>query len=74
MAASHPKRKRSVMDFLSGYKTYLAAALLALCGIAEGWIGIDIPGITVDGNWLTLALSAFGLSSLRAAVGKTMPR
>jgi hypothetical protein len=57
-------------DILAGKKTYIAAVLLALVGITEGWLGIDIPGVTLGDNWVMALLSAFGLGSLRNAVGK----
>lgn len=62
------------MDIFSGYKTYFTAFVLAAAGILEGPLGIDIPGVTVDGNWLTLLLGVLGLSSLRAAVGKVLAK
>ena len=55
---------------LSGYKTYILAVLLGLVGVTEGLLGLDIPGVTLDENWLTILLTAFGLGSLRAAIGK----
>ena len=55
---------------LEGYKTYIAAALLAVIGIAEGLLGIDVPGVTLSDNWLMTLLTAFGLGSLRSAIGK----
>ena len=53
---------------MSGYKTYAAAAVLAICGILEGFLGIDIPGVSVEGNWLTTLIAALGLGSLRNAI------
>lgn len=43
---SHPQR-RSLMDMLNGYKTYIVAALMLLAGIAQV-LGIDVPAM--DGN------------------------
>ena len=54
---------------LKGYVTYIAAGLLAISGIVENFLGIDIPGVTVDANWLTMVFAAFGLAGLRRAVG-----
>lgn len=58
------------MTIITGYKTYIAAALLALVGLAEGLAGLDIPGVTLDENWLMVLLGALGLGGLRAAIGK----
>ena len=55
---------------LEGYKTYIAAGLLALIGLTEGLLGIDVPGVTLGDNWLMTLLSAIGLGSLRSAIGK----
>jgi len=56
--------------FLSGYKTYIVAAMLALVGIVEGLLGMDIPGVELDENWMLILLNAFGLGALRAGVAK----
>ena len=56
------------MTATSGWKTYLAAGLLALSGVTENFLGIDIPGVTVADNWLVLVFAAVGLSGLRAAL------
>lgn len=56
------------MNFLSGYKTYITAALLAVVGVVEGLLGLDIPGVTVDDNWVLILLNAAGLGALRAGV------
>lgn len=55
---------------LSGYKTYIAAFLLGISGIVENFLGIDIPGVTVDANWMTMLIAAIGLGSLRSALPK----
>jgi len=54
---------------LTGWKTYIAAALLAIAGVFEGFLGLDVPGITVADNWIALLVAAFGLTGLRAAIG-----
>lgn len=55
---------------LNGYKTYIVAALLAIVGIVEGVLGMDIPGVEVSDNWFTILLEAAGLGALRAGVAK----
>ena len=55
---------------LNGYKTYLAAFLLAVVGIVEGVLGIDIPGVDVTENWFTVLITALGLGGVRHAISK----
>lgn len=55
-----------------GWKTYAAAAALAVVAVLEGGMGIDIPGVTLDDNWLLVALNAFGLASLRHGVARSL--
>ncbi|RMF06602.1 MAG: hypothetical protein D6773_04245 [Alphaproteobacteria bacterium] len=59
-------------QFLSGYRTYIVSTLVVLIGIAEGLLGLDIPGVTVGDNWLNYILVGTGFSSLRAAVNKAI--
>ena len=54
----------------NGYKTYLAAFLLAVVGVVEGMLGIDIPGVQVDDNWFTILIGALGLGGIRHAIDK----
>lgn len=41
--AALPKKRKHLMDVLSGYKTYIVGALMLIAGIAQA-AGIDIPG------------------------------
>ena len=52
----------------SGYRTYLVSALLILIVVLKKWFGIEIPGVTVEENWLHQILTALGLSTLRAGI------
>lgn len=58
------------MLLLSGYKTYIVAAVLLLAVMVEKGLGFDVPGLTVTDEWLVLVLNSLGLGSLRAALGK----
>lgn len=53
---------------LKGYKTYVVAAVLAICVVVERGLGLDVPGVTVGNDWLVLLLNAAGLSTLRAGM------
>lgn len=64
------RHNRKEMIMLTGWKTYLAAAALALSGLLEGLLGVDIPGVTVADNWMILLFGALGLTGLRAAITK----
>lgn len=50
---------------LSGYKTYIVAAMVAAIAIMEGMLGIDIPGAEMQSDWLGFVLAALGLGALR---------
>lgn len=52
---------------LSGYKTYIVAAMVAAIAVCEGLLGIDIPGAEMHGDWLTFLMGALGLGALRAS-------
>ena len=53
---------------LKGKKTYLVAAVLALCVGVERGLGIDVPGVSVGDDWMIVLLNAAGLSTLRAGM------
>ena len=53
----------SIISFLDGKKTYIAAAVTAVLAGAQA-LGYDVP------HWIYGILGAFGLTSLRAAVTK----
>jgi len=58
------------MYFLNGYKTYLTAATLAIVGIVEGVLGIDVPGVELSDNWFATLLVAAGFGATRHAIAK----
>lgn len=55
-----------------GWKTYIAAAGLALMAILEGPLGIDVPGVDVSKDWLELLFQALGFVGIRAAIAKNI--
>jgi hypothetical protein len=53
----------SIVDFLSGKKTYIVAFVSAALGLAQAiWPDLVIP------QWATYILGAAGLGAIRAAV------
>lgn len=55
---------------MDGWKTHIAAALVAAVAIVEGLLGVDVPGAEMQADWLTYVLGAFGLSAIRDAMRK----
>jgi hypothetical protein len=56
------------MNFLAGYKTYAVAAILILVVAAEKGLGLDVPGVELQDDWLLVVLNALGLGALRAGI------
>lgn len=57
--------------FFDGKKMHLLVALpLGLVALFEGVLKIDVPGVTLDENWLMVLLGALGISSGRDMVRK----
>ena len=57
-----------LLEFLSGYRTAIAVALLLGVVAAEKLAGIDVPGVEVGNDWLVYVLNALGLGGLRGAI------
>lgn len=58
----------------SGWKTYAVALALAAVALAEGVLGMPVPGVTLDDNWLLVLLNALGLATLRHGVTRVLDR
>lgn len=58
------------MKQVDGLKTYIVAAAVALIGISEGVLGVDIPGAEMQENWIEMVLGAAGLGTVRHAIAK----
>lgn len=58
------------MKKVDGMKTYIVAATVALIGISEGVLGVDIPGAEMQENWIEMVLGAAGLGTVRHAIAK----
>ena len=59
---------------MDGYKTYLAAALLAAVALAEGLLGVDVPGVVLEDNWFFTFISALGLGGVGHKLAKLEKR
>lgn len=59
-----------MFSFLSGIKTYIVVAIAVSVAVTEGFIGIDIPGVSLDENWLTVIIGGAGLAAIRSAIGR----
>jgi hypothetical protein len=54
---------------LQGKKSYIVAAVLVVLVFLTKFAGIQIPGVDVGDNWLTVVMGALGLGALRSAIG-----
>lgn len=61
----------SIIEAISGKKTYIIAGVLILVVVVEKGLGIDVPGVDLGNDWLTTVLAALGLGTLRAGISKT---
>jgi hypothetical protein len=61
----------SVRTALAGKKTYIVAVMIIALVVVEKMLGIDVPGYDAGPDWFNEVLAALGLSTLRAAVGKS---
>lgn len=57
-----------------GWKTYAVAAVAVAVALLEGPVGVEVPGVTLEDNWLLLVLGASGLATLRHAVAHALDR
>lgn len=55
---------------LQGRKTYIIGALLVLIGVAEGLLGLDVPGVEVGEDWVAYVLNGLGLTTLRRGIAR----
>lgn len=64
----------NVFGFLSGKKSYLlVVTILAVVGVEKG-LGVDVPGIQVDENWMELVFAALGLGTLRSGIATSVAK
>lgn len=62
-AGAIPEKRRSLMNILSGYKTYIVGLLMLLAGIAQT-LGVDLPGFA-DYSAGQLIMEGIGIVFLR---------
>jgi hypothetical protein len=54
---------------LNGYKTYLVMAALLAVVVLEKGLGLDVPGVTLEEDWMLVVMNALGLGTLRHGIG-----
>lgn len=59
-----------MLDYLNGKKTYILAGLGVLLLILRNPLGLEIPGVAADPEWVVHCLAFFGLGTTRAAIAK----
>lgn len=62
------------IPLLSGYKTYIVAAIAILAVIAESFLGWDVPGVDVEADGVQIILNALGLGTLRHGLTSTVAK
>lgn len=61
----------AILDLLKNKKMYGVAIMVIAIGVAEGLLGIDIPGIVVGPDWLGYIIAGLGIGATKAAIAKT---
>jgi len=61
----------AIIDLLKNKKMYGVALIVIIIGVAEGLLGIDVPGIEVGNDWLGYILAGLGLGATKAAIVKS---
>ena len=61
----------SILDLLKNKKMYGIAIIVIAIGVAEGPLGLDIPGVVVGPDWFAWILAGLGLGATKAAIAKT---
>jgi hypothetical protein len=60
-----------MLTMINGYKTYIVmAALLVVVGLEKG-LGLDVPGVALDEDWMLVVMNAIGLGTLRRGIQKS---
>ncbi len=59
-----------MLGIIDGKKMYVVSFFIVFVGVAEGLLGIDLPGIQIEGDWLQYVVGGLGLGSLRSAISK----
>ena len=60
----------AIWTALSGWKTYIVVAVYIAAVLSKKFLGVDIPGFDVSGDWLSQVWAMLGLGALRAGVAK----
>ena len=61
----------AILDLLKNKKMYGIAVIVIAIGVAEGLLGLDIPGVVVGPDWFSWILAGLGLGATKAAIVKS---
>ena len=57
---------------INGSKMYIVSAIAIMAGVSEGLLGLDVPGIDVQENWLEVVLGGSGFGALSHRLAKLL--
>ena len=60
------------LAMINGSKMYIVSAIAIMAGVSEGLLGLDIPGIEVQENWLEVVLGGSGFGALSHRLAKLL--
>ena len=61
---------RLMIDYLSEKKTYILTALAVAILVLRNALGLEIPGVPADPEWIVHLLAFLGIVTTRAAIAK----
>lgn len=63
----------NILNFGGGWKTYIVGIAIVGLAVAEGPLGIDIPGVTVGTDWVNWMLVGLGTIFMRKGIKESAP-
>jgi uncharacterized protein (TIGR02594 family) len=60
------------LALINGSKMYIVSAIAIMAGVSEGLLGLDVPGIDVQENWLEVVLGGSGFGALSHRLAKLL--
>ena len=71
-ATTAPAQEKSIMQKIDGSKTYLSLAALALVVFLNGYAGVEIPGVRLEDDWLSIVLGTGALGGFAHKLQKIL--